>query len=53
MANGLNTKDRTLLQAVKNQIAAAEGAPTQHAAMTDLLWAHHLLGSLLRTMQDD
>ena len=52
MANGLNTTDRALLQAVKNQVAAAEGAPTQHAAMTDLLWARHLLDTLLRKMQD-
>ena len=50
----MNEKDRKTLQAVRSELSdATMTGVTQHDAMTRLLWAHHLLGTLLRQMQDD
>ena len=53
MALGMNDADRAILEAVNQELREADKAETQHGAMTRLLWARHILDSLLRQMQDD
>ena len=50
---GLNEQDLALVQAVMDELEAAQDAPTMRSAMEKLLFARHLLDTLLRRMQDD
>ena len=50
---GLNEQDLALVQAVMEELEAAQDAPTMRSGMEKLLFARHLLDTLLRKMQDD
>lgn len=49
---GMNESDRTIFVAVDAELTQASEAHTQRQAMEHLLFAKHLLETLLRQMQD-
>ena len=52
MASGMNDTDRALLANVEACLRDAKLGASQNASMTQLMWAQHLLSTLLRQMQD-
>ena len=50
----MNESDHALIRAVMQELEQARQPDyRQHDVMTRLLWAQHLLATLLRQMQDD
>ena len=50
--SGMNTGDVEYLHAFEEEVEKAKDGPTQRRTMEHLLFARHLLDSLLRRMQD-
>ena len=49
---GMNMGDVEYLRAIEEEIEKAKDGPTQRRTMEHLLFARHLLDTLLRRMQD-